>query len=468
MLHSPVRPDPARLRRSRSALAHAFAPRTWRGAVRVNPADATIAIGVRVGVAVAIVLVVAGLLGYERLGGFAALGALVSAFARHEPYPRMGWKVGLVGAALVVYVLGGALLGVAGVPVAAQIAVMAVAAGVGVWFVSSYAVSGPGPVILIFSASAAVGAAHTATDVAQMTAVTAFGVVVGWLAAMAPWLLFPMGPARLATARALASLGRLEEQCDPADVEAAQASIAKARHTVEHSGRRHRRYGDTLGRLLDDAAALVDRWAHEPDPASARALARHESELRTLMSRRELRGFTGSAPQLTSHSGFLAEHAPRFRLAEIKVAALRTAVAGAVAGWAAYAFGFDHPLWASMGAMATLQGVDYTHTVHRGIQRLLGNVVGAVLAAALIAASLGYWEAVVAVVILQAAAEMLVARNYALTSITVTAMALLLVGFGSPVTPEIAVSRVADTLVGVAIGIVVAALSVAGTDRAVR
>jgi uncharacterized membrane protein YccC len=58
------------------------------------------------------------------------------------------------------------------------------------------------------------------------------------------------------------------------------------------------------------------------------------------------------------------------------------------------------------------------------------------------------------------------ARNYGLCTLFVTPMALLIVGLGSTVGPEIGVSRVLDTAVGVVIGILVAAVTVSVTDRA--
>lgn len=118
-----------------------------------------------------------------------------------------------------------------------------------------------------------------------------------------------------------------------------------------------------------------------------------------------------------------------------------------------------------MGAMAALQGVNYRQTVQRAIQRLLGNVAGAVLAAALIALSLDYWPYALAIVVLQVVAELYVMKNYAATSVAVTAMALLLTGLGESLGPEIAMSRIADTLVGVVLGVLVAAFTIDRADR---
>ena len=61
------------------------------------------------------------------------------------------------------------------------------------------------------------------------------------------------------------------------------------------------------------------------------------------------------------------------------------------------------------------------------------------------------------VVVFQVVAELLVLSNYALTTIAVTPMALIMTGLGTQLGPEAALSRVADTLVGVVLGLLVAA-----------
>ena len=113
-----------------------------------------------------------------------------------------------------------------------------------------------------------------------------------------------------------------------------------------------------------------------------------------------------------------------------------------------------------------MQGVEYHLTVRRGVQRLLGNLGGAVIAGILLAVPLGYWGAVAGIVIFQVLAEILSTVNYALCSLAVTPMALLLTGLSAGLSPEAAVDRVLDTAIGIVVGIVVAALAVRGHDIA--
>ncbi|MGW8650451.1 FUSC family protein [Nocardia salmonicida] len=251
-------------------------------------------------------------------------------------------------------------------------------------------------------------------------------------------------------------------------VEPARAAIAQAREKVALSGVRGNDAGHhrDLIALLDEADTAIDEWA-AGNPARLFEVGRHEAELRKVKRRSAIfgNGPTVEVSALPRPEGFVATGLSGLRSRVVLGNAARIALASAGAGWFAVAAGLDHPLWASMGAMAAMQGVSYALTVQRAIQRLLGNVGGAVIGALLIAAGLGYWPTVIMIVVLQVTAELAATRNYALTSLSVTPMALLMVGLGVHLSPEIGVSRIVDTLIGVTVGVVVAAVTISRTDR---
>ncbi|MEE3849217.1 FUSC family protein [Gordonia sp. LSe1-13] len=137
-----------------------------------------------------------------------------------------------------------------------------------------------------------------------------------------------------------------------------------------------------------------------------------------------------------------------------------TALSAAIAAWV----GFAHPMWAALGALAAMQGLSYHLTVQRGVQRLLGSAVGALIGAGLLMSGVGYWGSVAAIVACLITAEIWAPVNYAVTSMAVTPMALLLTALGAGLSADAAVDRVADTLIGVVVGVVVAALTIS-TDE---
>ncbi|PJK23327.1 FUSC family protein [Mycobacterium goodii] len=352
-----------------TALRHAVTPRGLRGVFRADVRKAGLAVPLRVGAAVTVVFVVGGLIGQRDVAGFAALGALVSAFCRPDPYPIRVGRLAVLAVGITTAIGIGAALGTAESGVLVEAAVISLLAGAAAYLMWALHIVGPGAVVFVFGAAGGHAFAHDASDVVRAVAVTACGAVIGVIAALAPWLY------------------------------------------------------RTLRRSVSETTGST---------------AAHRETLWLTLTR---------AP----HRALLARSA-------------RLTAAGAAAAAVAIPAGLEYPMWATMGAVATMQGVGYHVTVHRGIQRLLGNVGGAVIAAALLALPLGYWGAVVAIVVFQTLAEIAATVNYALTSLAVTPMALLLTGLGSSLTPAVALDRVLDTAVGIVIGIVIAALTISGHE----
>ncbi|MDL9937999.1 FUSC family protein [Gordonia sp. ABSL1-1] len=361
---TPGPPRHGRTRRALAALGHAARPSVWRAALTLDTGRIGYAVPLRVGLAAGLVLIVGGLTGQTELAGFAALGALISAFGRPDPYRARWGKLIALGVGMTASTAIGGLIGLTDSSMAVEIIVISVLAGVAALFVDALRVAGPGAVVFVFSAAAAAGYVHDAHALGAATVATALGAACGAIASLLPWL------------RAL--------------------------------------------------------WTADTAPQ-----VRHEGTLRSLRR-------CGDPDLLRSAS--------------------RITAAAAIAAVVAASAGLSHPMWAAMGATAALQGVSYHHAVTRGVARLVGNITGGLLAAVLLAVPLGYWGIVVAVVIFQTLAEITATINYALCSTWVTPMALLLTAMSAGLTPAAAIDRVLDTLIGVAVGIVVGALTIAADD----
>ncbi|WP_168707335.1 FUSC family protein [Gordonia paraffinivorans] len=449
-----------RLRVSRGALAHSVSAAAWRGALEVRRADPTTAVALRVGLAVLIVLVAGGLSGQTEVAGFAALGALASAFLRYEPYPRLARRLAGVAGLIVASTAFGAMLGVTGAGIWVQVVAVSAAAALVYWLVQVAGITGPGPVVMIFAATGAAGYADTAVAAGHAVAAAAAGGLVGWLVAMAPMLTHPHSPSRIAVARALAAVAEVEQLGADA-VPAARAAIDRARDALADTpSRRVDRHVLELLALVDAAEATLD--GRRADTAALDDFARLEAELRRVRSDIGTPRVDATAAGLPASRG--RETRKRTTDRRLWSGAARVGVASLVAGGLASACGLSHPLWAILGAVATLQGVNYSHTVQRGIQRLLGNAAGAVLAAAFLAVDPGYWPLAIAAVACQTGAELTVTRNYAAATTFVTGTALLLTAIGNPVGADVAAARVGDTLIGVVIGVALAALTVRADD----
>jgi uncharacterized membrane protein YccC len=72
-------------------------------------------------------------------------------------------------------------------------------------------------------------------------------------------------------------------------------------------------------------------------------------------------------------------------------------------------------------------------------------------------------------VALQAGAELFVGRNYGIAMLFITPLALLMVSLASPVAPEMLLrDRVIETVIGVAVGTIVAIVSAGLRRRSAR
>jgi hypothetical protein len=319
----------------------------------------------------------------------------------------------------------------------------------------------PGPVVLSFISSASLFVPQTLGQVPGHLALGAAAGAWAWIVGMAPGLVRPHGPERRATAYALntaaVSVGAPDDTRARA---AAAAAVHAAWQSLLSAGARSgpRR---ALERLVVRAeVALAAPAATEPE-----RLRRWARELSGTGPVPRPDGLGDAADELLGVEAALT-FGPRpllGRLAPLAPIALRTALGCALAGYVSLALGVGRPYWALVTA-ASLYQANVTLTWSRGVQRVVGNLVG-VLAFAVLAplAHVGQAVLVLCCLALNFGAEALIGRNYWLGSVCVTPMALLITEFAHAQQPgRLITDRVLDTLVGALVGFVAA---VAVTDR---
>lgn len=135
-------------------------------------------------------------------------------------------------------------------------------------------------------------------------------------------------------------------------------------------------------------------------------------------------------------------------------------VAAALAGTAAtivgQALGFGHNYWAMVAAVVPLVGHSTRHRLNRGLQRVLGTVVGLALLAAIVLLHPSPWMVVVLIAVCQFGAEMLIARQYFWAQVTITPLALMSTLLAAPANPgSLLHDRFIDTVIGALIGVLV-------------
>ncbi|MFJ1511297.1 FUSC family protein [Cellulosimicrobium funkei] len=428
-LSSPARPALAPVR---AAAQDVLDPAHLRAALRVSPADATVAAALRCGAAVALAIAVPGLLGRPDLAAFASLGALTSLYGRYDPYRRRAALLATVGTLMTGTIAAFTLLAAAGTPALVTTAAVALLAAGATAFCLLVRTGPPGATIVVFAAGAGLAGAPTLADVGPRALAAACGALLAWLVCTAGVLVRPTAPARLAVRRAADAVRAAERPgAAPHAATAAWGAVARARDV-----------------LADDAS-----W-RRPRAAVPALAAELDAVERALDATGVPRGDTVPAVRTTLRAQVRSRAAAPWRLPTVRVG-----VAGLVAGAVAAVAGLGHAAWATMGSTAVLQGESARHAVVRALQRGAGTVAGALLAWPLLAAPLGFWGTAAVVVVLQTVTETIVGRHYGLAMLTITPMALLMTSLAHPADPSaLALDRALDTVLGAVVGILAVVL----------
>jgi len=143
--------------------------------------------------------------------------------------------------------------------------------------------------------------------------------------------------------------------------------------------------------------------------------------------------------------------------------AARYAAAVLIAGSFATVVGVGHPSWAMVAAVVPLASADTPRGSLRAIQRVVGTGLGLVLAGGLLGLGTSGWVLVGLVIVLQALAEMFVARNYGFAMVFITPLALMMSTVVAPVPAgPLLRDRAIETVVGAVVGL---ALTLASSEH---
>ncbi|MGW4911754.1 FUSC family protein [Streptomyces sp. NPDC004270] len=391
-------------------------------------------------------------LGRLDLAMYTMAGSLCALYGHNRPYPArartlarvvLGMTCGLAVALLAASLTTNAV---------ALVTVGALMAAVQKVLCDATRVGPPGNVVLTFISSASLFAPGTLGQVPGHVGLALLAGAWAWLVGMAPGLLRPYGPERRATAQALNATAAYADTRGAGESHAhartAAAAVQAAWQSLLATGARTDRTRRALEHLVVRAEVALAAPA-DADPERLRGWAR------------ELSG-TGRVPRVAGADdellGVDAEravpHRPLWhRLGPLAPLAARTALGCALAGYASLALGVGRPYWALVTA-ASLYQANTTLTWSRGVQRVVGNLLGVLVFAAVVPlAHLHPAVLVLCCLVFNFGAEALIGRNYWLGSVCVTPMALLITEFArTQDSGQLITERVLDTLVGALVG----------------
>ncbi|MGW1216106.1 FUSC family protein [Streptomyces sp. NPDC002499] len=407
-------------------------------------------------------------LGRLDLAMYTMAGSLCALYAHNRPYAAraraLAWVVLGMVAGLAVALTTASLAGSAVVLVAVGALLAAAQKAV----CDATRIGPPAHVIFTFITSAALFAPQTLGQVPGHLALAAAAGAWAWLVGMAPVLLRPHGPERRATAQALdAAAAYVDAHATGATGEghdrpraAAAAAVQAAWQSLLATGPRSARTRRALERLLVRAEIALAAPA-DTDPQRLRTWARDlcgSGPVPAVETPEAADELLGAEVELAVPARPLWH-----RLGPLAPLAMRTALGCALAGYVSLALGVGRPYWALVTA-ASLYQANIALTWTRGVQRVVGNLAGVLVFAAVVPlAHLAPAALVLCCLAFNFGAEALMSRNYWLGSVCVTPMALLVVEFAGFQEPgRLITERVVDTLVGALVGF---AAAVAVTNR---
>ncbi|QNS07716.1 FUSC family protein [Streptomyces xanthii] len=316
----------------------------------------------------------------------------------------------------------------------------------------------PAHLIFTFISSAMLFAPQAIGQVPGHLALMLGAGAVAWLVGMAPALVRPHGPERRATARALYAAASYAERPEHAAGRgAAAAAVHAAWQSLLATGAR-----SEARRALERLVVRAEVALAAPGDADTAQLRAWAHGLRGAGAVPRPPRVAGLDDELLGVEAELATGRPSvWRLvgpgSPLLPVGLRTFVGCALAGYGSLALGIGRPYWALVTA-ASIYQANVTLTWKRGVQRVVGNLGGVLVFAAI--APLAHASQAALVLCCLAfsfGAEALITRNYWLGSLSVTPMALLVTEFTRlQGTGQLITERVVDTLVGALLGIVAA------------
>ncbi|WP_051939475.1 FUSC family protein [Phaeacidiphilus oryzae] len=438
-------------------------PLPLRGLFRLRPtSDTWYKQGLSAALTLAMITVPLLALDRLNLAVYATAGGLAAMYGHGLPYPARARSVLGVG-------LGMFLAAAAATTTAAltgngwiRVAVVAVIAACQKAGCDASRIGPPGPVVMTFLSCGLAFLPGRLSDLPQHLALTAMGAALAWLVCMAPALVRPHGPERIAVARALEAAAPLASEApSTAQRHAAGGLLLAAWQTLGRMSARGPRPAalrHSLEQLLLRAETVLAA-ADAPDgpapAATAEQLRRWAADLR---SDRPLPRWAAAGelpphpvPAPPSVRAKLRSLAPGSPLLPVVA---RVAVGSAAGGWISLALGVGHPYWGVITAAAVFTG-NAVQGWTRAVNRVAGSLAGLLIFTALQPVlHLGGAVLVAVALVCMLCAELAMPKGYWLGVTFVTPLALVMNEFGGPLpTGQLVSQRWIDTCVGAAVGL---------------
>lgn len=450
------------------------------------------AIGAPIATAIAVLIGLG--FGHFVWGVWAFFGAFTSLYVSPAPYQKRGVVLLFVGLGLVASLAVGSLSSVSWWIMAIGLGVVA---GGSAFFTGAFEV--PPPASLIFILIACIGAALPVDPAATPLRVgmALLGALVAWIVGMIGWPFHPHKPETEVVQKAYTFLGtyagHLGDRSKLDDQGQATIAVKQAENTVleaklpwthDPAGFRLLTLAHQAQEILRSLIALSTEDPHplpKPWVETLQQIAKNvKGHAHVTLPQKGL----GSGPawsrfhremtrtvSLLNHAHRRPARVPAIPMprpgTRIKSAfsgtsvvgagAMRLGIAVAAATVLSRALGAPHPYWAPLTCGSILQGTSIINMTQRSVQRILGTLVGVFLGLALVALHPDHLMTLGLMMALQFLLLIMVVRNYGISVVFITALALIVIdGEIHPAVTPLVQARIFETLIGAAVGVAAA------------
>ena len=406
-------------------------------------------------------------------GLMATIGAFTVLYGSERPYRNRAIHLAAIAFSFTIAVTLG--VGAADSPLLV-VATVVLIAMVATFLCNALRIEPPGAYMFALACAAGTGMPIGHLTLLQIALLVLAGGLFAWLAHMAGALVSYRGPERVAVVTAAKAIARFAAAVGTADEDGSRHTAALAMHDAWTSLVTHQPASPQPDGALSHLRA-INRELNLIFVDAVNAAATPNTSLSALADRAHVlarEAINTSDTERTDprhvplgHHGFLDSLREALRpWSQPLLVASRVGVAAAVAGAIGAALDLERAYWTMAAAVLILhQGLDWTRSLQRGIERTSGTMLGLILAGAILAIHpQGLWL-VLTLMLLQFVIEMTVIRNYALAVVFITAAALTISAGGLPV-PDVGHVlwvRGIDTFIGCAIGLVVLTITMPRT-----
>lgn len=411
----------------------------------INPAPGRWKFALRAGLCMAVPVLVGWMLGDTTAGLIAIIGGFTSLYGSGRPYRnRAGYLAGIALSFSAAVALGD---WAAAIPWLGLLTITFIAMAA-VLICHALTIGPPGAFMFVLGCAAGTATVATHLPPWHIGLLVLAGGAFSWLVHMVGVLWEPRGPETRAVAAARTAVSRYLESRDHTDRHQAARALHQAWNTLVNFQPARLRPDATLDRLRAENLHL-----HRVFGAAVA-----DSEIPDLDAGRDAELAQGVRLPLGRPSNTALLRRALTPGSDSMRLAVRVGVAVALSGLAALAFVADHSYWAMAAAVLVLyQGFDWTRTVQRGFERMVGTLIGLGLAAAILTWQPHGWWLVGVIAALQFVIEMFVVRNYTIAVIFITPLALTIAAGGRPV-PDLQhflLTRGLDTVIGCLVALLV-------------